>query len=766
MAVPDDALRGAGLSANKLASLRDLSAKVLDGTVVLGASARVPDEEIIAGLVTVRGIGRWTAEMYLMFELRRLDVWPIDDLGVRQGYGFALVDVAAAHAQGAAATRRSLPPVPLGGRPVLLGGRRPRPLRCRHRPPVGPPPIRVFRAIRVSRAGLPARNTRSRDDERTAVIAARTGHRDRRHRTARRAGVVRSRQRHRPRRAGDRQRRRRRAHRRPLEPAWRLRGHGADERVRPGRHREPGDDHGGGWHGRRRHGRRRNGRRRHGWRRRRRRCGRRRGDRRRRWHRHRWPGRRRRRRHGRRRRVTGARSSPPRQWCRPNPALVVSGCPALRRREIVGVLVARPWRLRAGRHRSGDHDRGRRRGGRRPQRRRRARRGRRSIRGRDPLRGRRRVGRRRLGGGGLRRLGRRRRRIRWSRRRAHGRRGARSPDRHHGRAGPDRRSRARPRRPCRSRRPPDEWPSGAPLARGAVARRRRIDGRTLRDHGVGRHPVPGQACDDIGADRDRHDGDGDRGEQLLRRASSTPGPPCRSRSPARDGRSRRASPRRTLQAPAQRAGQQHARRSAPSPQQQRTHRLAEPLAHPEQLLVGRVRGDAELLGDLGRSQPVAHLQVDQAGVAGPEREDGHAHEVVAIDGRHDVGGIRRRCGRADARRASVVQRVQRLVLDRSGALRLSQSVERPVAADPQHPATERCRIGEPVELLPRRRGTCPGRRRQQRGRRGGRCGRRRTPGRTNGRTGRRTRWRRRRGWRAPGPRRASGPPGPWDRAWR
>ena len=89
-AVPDEALRAAGLSANKLASLRDLSAKVLDGSVVLGgASARVSDEEIISRLTTVRGIGRWTAEMYLMFELRRLDVWPVDDLGVRQGYGLA-----------------------------------------------------------------------------------------------------------------------------------------------------------------------------------------------------------------------------------------------------------------------------------------------------------------------------------------------------------------------------------------------------------------------------------------------------------------------------------------------------------------------------------------------------------------------------------------------------------------------------------------------------------------------------------------------------
>lgn len=87
--VPDAALRAAGLSANKLASLRDLSAKVLDGSVDLAATARHGDEEIVASLTTIRGIGRWTAEMYLMFELRRLDVWPVDDLGVRQGYGLA-----------------------------------------------------------------------------------------------------------------------------------------------------------------------------------------------------------------------------------------------------------------------------------------------------------------------------------------------------------------------------------------------------------------------------------------------------------------------------------------------------------------------------------------------------------------------------------------------------------------------------------------------------------------------------------------------------
>jgi DNA-3-methyladenine glycosylase II len=88
MELPDEALRGAGLSGAKLAALRDLSAKVLDGTVVLDAkSSKLTDDELVARLTTVRGIGPWTAEMYLMFELRRLDVWPVDDLGVRNGYG-------------------------------------------------------------------------------------------------------------------------------------------------------------------------------------------------------------------------------------------------------------------------------------------------------------------------------------------------------------------------------------------------------------------------------------------------------------------------------------------------------------------------------------------------------------------------------------------------------------------------------------------------------------------------------------------------------
>jgi DNA-3-methyladenine glycosylase II len=85
-AAPDDALRGAGLSARKLLSLRDLSAKVLDGTVDLAHHSRLADDELIARLSTVRGIGPWTAQMFAMFELRRLDIWPVEDLGVRQGY--------------------------------------------------------------------------------------------------------------------------------------------------------------------------------------------------------------------------------------------------------------------------------------------------------------------------------------------------------------------------------------------------------------------------------------------------------------------------------------------------------------------------------------------------------------------------------------------------------------------------------------------------------------------------------------------------------
>ena len=91
LALPPETLRQVGLSANKSASLRDLAAKVLDGTVVLDPVGlrRESDEEVIVRLSTVRGIGVWTAQMFLMFQLRRLDVWPTGDLGVRKGFGLA-----------------------------------------------------------------------------------------------------------------------------------------------------------------------------------------------------------------------------------------------------------------------------------------------------------------------------------------------------------------------------------------------------------------------------------------------------------------------------------------------------------------------------------------------------------------------------------------------------------------------------------------------------------------------------------------------------
>jgi DNA-3-methyladenine glycosylase II len=91
LALSDETLRAAGLSANKTRSLRDLATKVLDGTVILTprALSRRSDEEVIASLSTVRGIGPWSAQMFLIFRLRRLDIWPVGDFGVRQGYGLA-----------------------------------------------------------------------------------------------------------------------------------------------------------------------------------------------------------------------------------------------------------------------------------------------------------------------------------------------------------------------------------------------------------------------------------------------------------------------------------------------------------------------------------------------------------------------------------------------------------------------------------------------------------------------------------------------------
>lgn len=83
----DTVLRGAGLSRGKVAALRDLAAKTLDRTVPSMARLRaLEDEEVVERLIAVRGIGRWTAEMFLMFRLGRPDVLPVHDYGVRKGF--------------------------------------------------------------------------------------------------------------------------------------------------------------------------------------------------------------------------------------------------------------------------------------------------------------------------------------------------------------------------------------------------------------------------------------------------------------------------------------------------------------------------------------------------------------------------------------------------------------------------------------------------------------------------------------------------------
>ncbi|HEY5155339.1 MAG TPA: hypothetical protein VIJ47_11430 [Acidimicrobiales bacterium] len=89
LATPEESLRAAGLSGAKTAALLDLARHVDDGTLMLDRAGRLADEVVIDQLVAVRGIGRWTAQMFLMFTLHRLDVWPTGDYGVRTGYGRA-----------------------------------------------------------------------------------------------------------------------------------------------------------------------------------------------------------------------------------------------------------------------------------------------------------------------------------------------------------------------------------------------------------------------------------------------------------------------------------------------------------------------------------------------------------------------------------------------------------------------------------------------------------------------------------------------------
>jgi 3-methyladenine DNA glycosylase/8-oxoguanine DNA glycosylase len=92
MAVLDvgpERLRAAGLSNAKMLSMLDLAAKVEGGQVRLDRIGRLADDAVVEELTVVRGIGVWTAEMFLIFTLRRLDVWPVGDYGVRAGYARA-----------------------------------------------------------------------------------------------------------------------------------------------------------------------------------------------------------------------------------------------------------------------------------------------------------------------------------------------------------------------------------------------------------------------------------------------------------------------------------------------------------------------------------------------------------------------------------------------------------------------------------------------------------------------------------------------------
>ena len=90
LALPVEAMRGAGFSAAKVLALRDIAQKTLDGVVPSArAIAKFSDEEIIARLIELRGVGRWTVEMLLIFQLGRPDVWPVDDFGVRNGFRIA-----------------------------------------------------------------------------------------------------------------------------------------------------------------------------------------------------------------------------------------------------------------------------------------------------------------------------------------------------------------------------------------------------------------------------------------------------------------------------------------------------------------------------------------------------------------------------------------------------------------------------------------------------------------------------------------------------
>ena len=125
LGLSDETLRTVGLSGAKVRSLRDLAIKVLDSTVELSPRrlSRQSDQEVIARLSTVRGIGPWSAQMFLIFQLRRMDVWPVGDLG-----GSPRIRPRLEHPDPdrprAGAARRSAQALPDGVDVVLLARRR------------------------------------------------------------------------------------------------------------------------------------------------------------------------------------------------------------------------------------------------------------------------------------------------------------------------------------------------------------------------------------------------------------------------------------------------------------------------------------------------------------------------------------------------------------------------------------------------------------------------------------------------------------------
>ncbi len=89
LALPNEALRGAGLSQAKADAIRDLARLVATDVIRLDRVGRMTDDDVVAMLTQAKGVGPWTAHMFLLFDLHRLDVWPTGDYGVRVGYGRA-----------------------------------------------------------------------------------------------------------------------------------------------------------------------------------------------------------------------------------------------------------------------------------------------------------------------------------------------------------------------------------------------------------------------------------------------------------------------------------------------------------------------------------------------------------------------------------------------------------------------------------------------------------------------------------------------------